>query len=78
VGLAVEFLDGRPVSVVFPDVLELKDTAPPTRQQANSNFKTAKLEHTEVLVPQFVNTGDVIRLHVETLKSMPGRMPGQS
>ena len=78
--LAVKFLDGWPVSAIFPDVLELKDTdtAPPTRQQANSNFKTAKLERTEVLVPQFVKTGDVIRLHVETLKSMPGRVPGQN
>ena len=50
--------------------------AQPTHQQADSNFKTAKLERTEVLVPQFVKTGDVIGLHVETLKSMPGRMPG--
>jgi hypothetical protein len=47
--LAVEFLDGRPVSVFFPDVLELKDTdtAPPTHQQADSNFKTAKLGFTQ-------------------------------
>jgi hypothetical protein len=45
VRLAVEFLDGRLVSVVFPDVFELKDTdtAPPTRPQANSNFKTPKV-----------------------------------
>jgi hypothetical protein len=80
VRLAVEFLDGRPVNVVFRDVLAWKDTdtAPPKDPQADSNFKTAKLERTEVLVPQFVKTGDDIRLPVETLKSMPGRMPGQS
>lgn len=71
--LAIEFLEGRPVNVVFPDVLELKvaDTAPPLHQQADTNFKTAKLENgIEVLVPQFVKTGDLIRLHVETMRYM--------
>ncbi len=71
--LGIEFLEGRPVNVVFPDVLEVKvtDTAPPMHQQADTNFKTAKLENgIEVLVPQFVKTGDVIRLNVETLKYM--------
>lgn len=78
--LAVELLDGRPVNVVFPDVLELKvtDTAPPIDQRADRNFTTTKLENgIEVLVPQFVETGAVIRLQVETSKSMPGRMPGR-
>ena len=71
--LAIEFLEGRPVNVVFPDVVEVKvaDTAPPLHQQADSNFKPAKLENgIEVQVPQFVKTGDVIRLNVETLKYM--------
>ena len=71
--LQIEFLDGRPVQVVFPDVLEVKvtDTAPPLHQQADSNFKPAHLENgLEVLVPQFIKTGDLIRLHVETLKYM--------
>ena len=71
--LVVEFLGTRPVNVVFPDVLEVKvtDTAPPMHQQADSNFKPAHLENgLEVLVPQFIKTGDLIRLHVETLKYM--------
>jgi elongation factor P len=71
--LAIEFLKGRPVHVDFPDVLEVKvaDTAPPLHQQADTNFKPARLENgVEVLVPQFVKTGDVIRLHVETRKYM--------
>lgn len=71
--LAIEFLEGRPVNVVFPDVLELKvaDTAPPLHQQADTNFKTAKLENgIDVLVPQFVKTGDLIRLNVETMRYM--------
>jgi hypothetical protein len=40
--------------------------------------KTGGVTHaaSRTSVPQFVKTGSVIRLHVETLKSMPGRMPG--
>jgi len=71
--LSIEFLEGRPVDVVFPDVLEVKviDTAPPLHQQADTNFKTAKLENgIDVLVPQFVKTGDLIRLNIETMKYM--------
>ena len=71
--LGVQFVDGRPIAVLFPDVLEVKiaDTAPPTRQQADSAFKTAKLDNgAEVMVPQFVKTGDVIRLDVQTMRYM--------
>ena len=71
--LTAEFLEGRPVHMEFPDVLEVKvaDTAPPLHQQADSNFKPARLENgVEVLVPQFVKTGDFIRLNVETRKYM--------
>ena len=71
--LSIEFLDGRPVNVVFPDVLEVKvtGTAPPLHQQSDTNFKPARLENgIEVLVPQFVKTGDLIRLHVESMKYM--------
>ena len=71
--LTIEFLEGRPVHVDLPDVLELKvaDTAPPLHQQADSNFKPARLENgIEVWVPQFVKTGDVIRLNVESRKYM--------
>jgi elongation factor P len=71
--LPVEFLEGRPIHVLFPDVLEVKiaDTAPPTRQQTDSAFKPAKLANgVEVMVPQFVKTGDTIRLDVEHLRYM--------
>lgn len=71
--LAVEFVEGRPISVVFPDVLEVKiaDTAPPTHQQQDTNFKPAKLANgVSVMVPQFVKAGDVIRLDMQTLKYM--------
>ena len=71
--LSVDFVEGRPVSVLFPDVLEMKivDTAPPTHQQQDSTFKPAKLANgVEVMVPQFVKTSDVIRLDPQTLKYM--------
>ena len=71
--IGVEFLESRPVSVVFPDVLEVKiaDTAPPMHMQADSAFKPAKLANgVEVMVPQFVKSGDWIRLDLETRKYM--------
>lgn len=72
-GVGVEFLDGRPVNVLFPEIMELKiaDTAPAMHQQQDSTFKPAKLENgLEVMVPQFVKSGDVIRLDLQTMKYM--------
>lgn len=71
--LAVDFVEGRPVSVTMPDSLEVRiaDTAPGLHQQADSTFKPAKLGNgVEVMVPQFVKTGDWIRLDLATLKYM--------
>jgi len=71
--LSVEFVEGRAVGVVFPDVLEVRiaDTAPPIHQQVDSTFKVAKLDcGLEVMVPQFVKSGDVIRLDLHTMKYM--------
>lgn len=69
--VAVEFIEGQPVSVLFPDIIEVRiaETAPPAHQQQDSTWKTAKLENgVEIMVPQFLKTGDVIRLDLETLK----------
>jgi len=69
--LSVEFVEGRPVSVLFPPVLEVKiaDTAPATHQQADSAYKPARLPNgVEVMVPQFVKAGDVIRMDLETMR----------
>ena len=69
--LPVDFVSGKPVHVLFPDMIEVKiaDTAPATHQQADSAFKPAKLENgVEVMVPQFIKTGDVIRLDLEGMK----------
>ena len=69
----VEFVEGSPVSVQFPEFIEIRvgDTAPPVHQQQDSTLKTAVLENgVEVMVPQFIKTGDAIRLDMTTLKYM--------
>lgn len=70
--LNVEFVEERPIGVLFPEMLELKiaDTASPTHSQDNT-LKPATLENgSEVMVPQFVKAGDVIRLDLQTMKYM--------
>ena len=69
--LPVEFVEERPIGVVFPDILEVRihETAPPMHQQADSAYKPAWLENgVEVMVPQFIKTGDLIRLDMHGLK----------
>jgi elongation factor P len=69
--LTVEFIEGRPVSVLFPDIIEVRieETAPPAHGQQDNTWKSAKLGNgITVLVPQFIKTGDQIRLDVNGLK----------
>ena len=71
--VGVEFVEERPVSVQFPDVLEIRvaDTAPPTHAQVDSVWKPARLANgVEIMVPQFIKTGDAIRLDVANMKYM--------
>ncbi len=69
--LPVEFIEGLPVSVVFPDIIEMRvaETAPPAHGQQDSTWKSALLENgVKILVPQFIKGGDMIRIDIETLK----------
>jgi elongation factor P len=69
--LPVEFVDGRPVSVVFPEIMEARvaETPPPAHGQQDNTWKTARLENgIEIMVPQFMKNGDLIRLEVASLK----------
>lgn len=69
--ISVEFVEGAPASVLFPDMVEVRiaDTTPPVHAQQDSTWKTATLENgVDVIVPQFIKTGDVIRLDVDTLR----------
>ncbi|MDH4227208.1 MAG: elongation factor P [Deltaproteobacteria bacterium] len=72
VKFAVEFYDGKPVSVKPPKVVELKivDTPPNMKgATASSSYKPAKLETgLTVGVPPFIETGEVIRIDTEELK----------
>ena len=71
--IPVEFVEGKPVSVVFPEFVEVKisDTAPPLHGQPDSAWKSARLENdVEVMVPPFVRTGDTIRLNLVDLTYM--------
>jgi elongation factor P len=76
--LTVEFVGERPVAIVFPDVVELKvaDTAPAMHQQADTGFKPARLESgISVMVPQFVKTGEAIRVDSATMKYVDRARP---
>jgi len=64
-------VEERAVSVLFPDILEARvaETAPPSHAQQDSAWKPAKLENgVEIMAPQFIKAGDLIRLDVETLR----------
>jgi len=66
-----ELVEGKLISVMFPDILDVRiaETAPATHQQQDSTFKPAKLTSgIEVMVPQFIKTGDRIRLDTQNLK----------
>ena len=67
----VEFYEGQPVSIVFPEIVEAKvaTTAQAIHQQQDSTFKEATLDNgLEILVPQFIKTGETIRVEVATGK----------
>ena len=67
--LPVEFYEGEPVNIEFPAIVEMsiESTAAPLHQQQDNTLKPATLENgVEVMVPQFVKNGDVVRVEVET------------
>jgi elongation factor P len=69
--IPVELYDGQPINIIFPEVVELKVvSAPPgLREHETSTYKTVILENgMEVLVPQFIKEGEVVRIEVETGK----------
>ena len=69
--LPVEFVGGQPISVVFPDIIEVgvAETSPPSHGQQDNTWKSARLDNgLEAMVPQFIKTGDRIRLDTATFK----------
>jgi elongation factor P len=67
----VEFYNGQPVSIVFPEIVEAKvvTTAQPIHQQQDNTFKSATLDNgVEILVPHFIKPGETVRVEVATGK----------
>jgi elongation factor P len=71
--IPIEFVQGRPISAIFPDFVDIKiaETAPPAHGQTDSTWKAARLVNdVRIMVPQFVKSGDTIRLSLSDLKYM--------
>jgi elongation factor P len=67
----VELLDGQAVSLDFPKVVEIRveQTGPGVRGGQDTTMKPAILKNgMEILVPHFVETGDMIRVETEKAK----------
>jgi len=67
--IPVEFYEGSPLDIIFPEFVEMKiiSTGAGLKGQAESTYKEAVLENgITVMVPQFIKTGDLIRVEVET------------
>ena len=66
----VEFVDGEPLGIVFPDIAEARvaETAAPYHTPGTDNvWKAAKLDNgVAVMVPPFIDVGETIRVDVET------------
>ncbi len=69
--IPVEFFDGHPVSIILPEVVEVivEITAQPVHQQQDNTYKLATLQNgLEIMVPQFIKSGEIVRVEVETGK----------
>ena len=66
----IELLDGEPLGIVFPDTAEgrVAETAAPYHSPGTDNvWKQATLENgVKVMVPPFVDVGELIRVDVES------------
>jgi len=69
--IPVESYEGEPVSIDFPQIVEarIETTAQPVHQQQDNTYKYATLENgMEVMVPQFIRPGEIVRIEVATGK----------
>jgi elongation factor P len=69
--VSVEMLGEEAISIQFPKIVELKiaSTGPGIRDGQDNTMKPATLENgIEILVPQFVETGDKVRVDTEKVK----------
>lgn len=69
--LPVEFLDGEPVNVLFPEWVELEvvSTPPSLSSLQDEVYKPATLSNgMQIQVPQFIKVKDVVKVSVSTKK----------
>jgi elongation factor P len=69
--ITVEMVGEEAVSIQFPKIVELKveSTGSGIRDGQDNTMKPATLENgIEILVPQFVDTGDKVRVDTERMK----------
>lgn len=69
--VAVEFYEARPVSIDFPEIVEvkIKTTSAPVHTGQDNTFKPATVANgLEVMVPQFIKQGELVRIDVATRK----------
>ncbi len=69
--VSVELIGEEPVGIQFPKIVEMKVsmTGPGIREGQDNTMKPATLENgIEILVPQFVETGDLVRVDTEKSK----------
>lgn len=69
--VTIELLNETPVSIQFPKNIEIKvaSTGPGIKEAQDNTMKPAILENgVEILVPQFIETGDKIRIDTEKIK----------
>ena len=69
--LPIQLYEGRPVTVILPELVEEKvvSTAAGIRGESDATYKSAELENgMEILVPQFIKVGDMVKVNVHTGK----------
>jgi elongation factor P len=67
----VELLGDEAISILFPKIIEIKiaSTSPGRHEGQDNTLKSAILENgIEILVPQFITTGDLVRIDTEKIK----------
>ena len=67
--VSVQFFEGRPISAIFPEVVEARvtSTAPPAHSQQDSTWKEATLDNgLRIRVPLFIAPGEIVRVELET------------
>ena len=71
VNLKIEFYEGAPVYVITPKTVDIKvaSTGTGMKGETDAAYKPASPENgLEIMVPQFIKNGDIVRLEVETGK----------